>query len=1182
MNYLHHQQHQSHNGSYQHTPQQQQQMTPQYLQAYSDQAPSPFQTQFHQNSQQISNSQANQSQTLDEQRRQDILQKLQQERELRRRFVQEGKANEFQLDTLNSARVQQNDYNQQNHIANSHQVSQSNMINGGLPHSQHAQSHQQLQIMNQQQQFQRYSQQPNYQVNSDSQSFDNRQGPQSNTVNQLNYLNENESLYSGYSNNIPQNHGFAQNQNSNGNPSKSDIVNKLLNERRASKSQSFVNNQSNNTSYSQHNHQQQQQQQQQTYLNQPSHNQSDISPDINEAFGGYNPEALYQEDVVSNHQFDEGGNNDEDYNKQYLQQDFQAIEPTQQFKYNNVPIHNQAYGMGMAFNQTSQSSLNQQAIPSNQSLDDQKYQDAVQYAKMQIQQELRKKQQINQQYNNHDFVDSYPSERMQGVIQNSKQGGRQNNHDSAPEPERRGPPKPSADSFNHNSTQNYLDYNNTQGGLPPSVKQMDKNIANQSLSKTHQEMNKKIANRSNKQATQQHHFNYESEDDQKYRMTGLRPQSATHRQTSNQNRNLSSRPPEYMKNTVNADLKRGPQATVSKTKQLITEAEKKFNEECTFKPQINDYQVKVSKEFSKEERWKKLTEPKTSEIQKREIIKAKIEQEEAFRSCPFKPQITQSAKKSKPDKENDDLPLPQRLMHEADIRKEKREKLKREHEQQLMKDCSFKPQLMTTSSSVVNINKFSNQLPIHERVNHLQKEKNEKLQKLRMKSEQDQQDLTFHPQVNQKSAKITTVKRMEEESRPKDVVERLYQDAANRIDKQMNHTESYHDQLNRDCSFQPHISKTSNYLSEKSDQFNGNLKDFYDRQQAFLTKQQEKRQDNQQKYSQEAQCSFKPEINVTSDIIMESDPKRGAETEDDRYYRLYKKDSKKQEIVKEMIEKEVYQQYTFKPQINKISKTLAKGSSIDELAYNPKGQQKREMLQEQQETQEINYCTFRPETTKTKKYQKVESTYKFNDCESLEQFSMNLKQKLKEKQEKIAKVRKEREYEQQKDCTFKPSILDKDPATQKDQVVVVRGLGRHLELKELQKKKEEDKKLREAEVFGLNHKFAINSEELDITNPNRPQSASVNVTRLNQTQNGAYTVPKPFELSQTKQERKSLLLKELNEKERQQCTFKPNTNEGRNRKLIKEILEEAEDKENDVEYTQDQLNYMQNNFSSNF
>ena len=54
-----------------------------------------------------------------------------------------------------------------------------------------------------------------------------------------------------------------------------------------------------------------------------------------------------------------------------------------------------------------------------------------------------------------------------------------------------------------------------------------------------------------------------------------------------------------------------------------------------------------------------------------------------------------------------------------------------------MKDCSFKPQLMTASSSVVNINKYNSQAPIHQRVNDLQKEKNEKLQKLRMKSEQE-------------------------------------------------------------------------------------------------------------------------------------------------------------------------------------------------------------------------------------------------------------------------------------------------------------------------------------------------------------------------------------------------------------------------------------------------------------
>ena len=53
----------------------------------------------------------------------------------------------------------------------------------------------------------------------------------------------------------------------------------------------------------------------------------------------------------------------------------------------------------------------------------------------------------------------------------------------------------------------------------------------------------------------------------------------------------------------------------------MVEIEKKQKEECTFKPQINEYAVAPSKELSKEERWKKLTEPKTSEIQKRERIR---------------------------------------------------------------------------------------------------------------------------------------------------------------------------------------------------------------------------------------------------------------------------------------------------------------------------------------------------------------------------------------------------------------------------------------------------------------------------------------------------------------------------------------------------------------------------------
>ena len=49
--------------------------------------------------------------------------------------------------------------------------------------------------------------------------------------------------------------------------------------------------------------------------------------------------------------------------------------------------------------------------------------------------------------------------------------------------------------------------------------------------------------------------------------------------------------------------------------------------------------------------------------------------------------------------------------------------------------------------------------------------------------------------------------------------------------------------------------------------------------------------------------------------------------------------------------------------------------------------------------------------------------------------------------------------------------------------MIVKGLGRHLELQELKKKQDEDKRLREAEVFGINHKFAVNASDYDINNP---------------------------------------------------------------------------------------------------
>lgn len=79
---------------------------------------------------------------------------------------------------------------------------------------------------------------------------------------------------------------------------------------------------------------------------------------------------------------------------------------------------------------------------------------------------------------------------------------------------------------------------------------------------------------------------------------------------------------------------------------------------------------------------------------------------------------------------------------------------------------------------------------------------------------------------------------------------------------------------------------------------------------------------------------------------------------------------------------------------------------------------------------------------------------------------------------------------------------------------------------------EEDKRLREAEVFGLNHKFAPRVDDLDISKLSSSQKdAGIG---------HAPTIPKPFDLTNAgrlDEKRKNHLMKELKEKEMTECTF---------------------------------------------
>ena len=93
-------------------------------------------------------------------------------------------------------------------------------------------------------------------------------------------------------------------------------------------------------------------------------------------------------------------------------------------------------------------------------------------------------------------------------------------------------------------------------------------------------------------------------------------------------------------------------------------------------------------------------------------------------------------------------------MHEADARREKRERLKRELSEQEMQGCSFRPNInrKTTAPSIVNINKLEVvRVPLHERAWEIQREKQERLQRMRAINELEQKDNLFQPQINPRS-----------------------------------------------------------------------------------------------------------------------------------------------------------------------------------------------------------------------------------------------------------------------------------------------------------------------------------------------------------------------------------------------------------------------------------------------
>lgn len=224
-------------------------------------------------------------------------------------------------------------------------------------------------------------------------------------------------------------------------------------------------------------------------------------------------------------------------------------------------------------------------------------------------------------------------------------------------------------------------------------------------------------------------------------------------------------------------------------------------------------------------------------------------------------------------------------------------------------------------------------------------------------------------------------------------------------------------------------------------------------------------------------------------------------------------------------QEDYYSKFNFEPSINPISKYLARVPDIDELAYNPKSQLKKKFKAQERNDELLQNCTFKPNINSSKKYSSVCSRYS-KDADIIQEIQH---QKMK-KEIKADEIRHEVEIEKMKDCTFRP-VVKKTLPNEQDGPVIVRGLDRFLELKDLYRKQQEELKDREEKLFRLNPTGTFN-----ITSP-RP----FNITKCNRNE----------KVAKLKSEHEERVLSE--------CTFKPNTKEFQNKQILSKILNRGSD-----------------------
>ena len=518
-----------------------------------------------------------------------------------------------------------------------------------------------------------------------------------------------------------------------------------------------------------------------------------------------------------------------------------------------------------------------------------------------------------------------------------------------------------------------------------------------------------------------------------------------------------------------------PLSRKSVVQDLIKERESEFKKTCTFKPRINNFSSKRSAELSQMQRVLMLSRPKSEQYEKRERLKREQE-EEVLAECTFKPSIL---KYKGLNSSFSGFNANERLYMDAEAKVFEREKVQRAKEEEYLSNFPFHPQVQNSIYKLVGNKK--EQVPIYQRVNEVQQEIHNKKSHIRYLSEINDEDLTFQPKISQNSYQYANNKKI--------------RSASKTPPRCCSHARTNQVGLEDSYTFTPFLTSFSNNSKAKG------KTDFLERQKYYKNRSQARHQAVVSKL-EESSYNFTPEIDSTSKYLAECSKYRTAEKLETRLVN----EGKKNREMKEDLQEKFYSGFKFEPDINQISKSIGKSSSLLEISNNKFSLALKQKLAEEKVAEDDRKNSFTPKLLVNKKFEYVNSCYKQSD-----ELIGTIKKQFREIQQRREEDKRNKELEEMRECTFTPQG-NLGCIYSSDNKVDIKGIDRFFELKSIAKRKENEQKSREKKLFFQNVKGRTEQ----------------------------FTTPQPFNLHpSTKKDKIERVKNEIAAKEKSDCMFRP-------------------------------------------